>query len=62
MPLTRKQKNLLSLIGGIILMLIGMGGTSISLASVGFQGIVIAPFVLFLIGVFFTYMGADEKW
>jgi len=61
--MNKKKKNLISLILGIILILIGMSGTSISLLSLGIKsGWNIPPLVLFIIGIVLAYLGASEKW
>ena len=59
---TKKRKNLTSLIGGIILILIGMTGGSISLLSLGFDKWVLLPLIISIFGVLFAYLGAIEKW
>lgn len=60
---TRKRKNLTSLIVGIILILIGMSGTSISLLSFGIKSAWNIPSLIsFIIGIALAYMGADERW
>lgn len=61
-PWTKKKRNLFALILGIILILLGMSGTSISLVNVGLKGIIIAPLFLLVIGIITAYMGAEEKW
>jgi len=59
---TKKKKNLTSLISGIILILIGMGGGSISLISMGLKGWIIPPLIIFIIGIILAYFGATERW
>ena len=60
---TRKKKNAALLIGGIILILIGISGTSVSLLQFGINSpLNIPPFLFFIVGIFFAYMGATEKW
>lgn len=59
----KKRKNIASLVTGIIFILIGMSGTSISLLSLGFKsGWNIPPLLLFIIGIILAYLGANEKW
>ena len=59
----KRRRNLFWLIFGILLILVGMTGTSISLVSKGFASIWgIPPLVSFVLGVIFAYYGASEKW
>ena len=59
----KKNKNLVSLISGIVLILIGVTGTSISLLNLGFKtGWNIPPIISFVLGIFFAYKGAKERW
>ena len=60
---TKKRKNVASLITGIVLILVGMSGTSISLLSLGFKsGWNIPPFLFLILGIILAYLGASEKW
>lgn len=59
----KKNKNLVSLISGIILILIGASGASISLLKFGLNStLIIPPLISFVLGIIFAYIGAKEKW
>ena len=57
------NKNVVSLIAGIILILIGMSVTSISLLSLGIKSAWnFPPLLFFILGIFLAYLGASGKW
>ncbi len=60
---TKRRRNLAFLIIGIILILIGMSGTSISLLKLGFRTVWnIPPIISFIVGIILAYLGAKERW
>ena len=57
---TRENINLVSLIAGIILILIGLAGSAITIPTK--NPIIIAPIILLLIGAILSLMGGLRKW
>jgi len=57
---TKENVNLVSLAAGIIFILIGLGGSAITIPSK--SPIIIAPIISLIIGAFLALMGGLRKW
>ena len=59
---TKRRKNLASLIVGIILILLGLGGSTITLINFGTTLIGLSPTPALILGAFFALMGGYRRW
>jgi len=57
---TKEKVNLASLVAGIILILIGLGGSAITIPTKSL--IIIAPITSLVIGAFLALIGGLRKW
>jgi len=57
---TKENVNLVSLVAGIIFILIGLGGSAITIPSK--SPIIIVPIISLIIGAFLALMGGLRKW